>query len=383
MKIALVVESFDPQGGGLEQWAWRFVHALAERGHRVIVLAFHYNGQRLPFGIDVRVLPWHASRLGRADIADKALTEIGADIGHDLGVGCSASVLHPQMGCRVANYRQELRSLAVSQRMWRMIHPGRRQWLREVEELERRQCGNDSGVVVAVSRRVARDLEDFYSVRRERIRVIPNGVDLRPESILDMRQRARRQFNLTDKVVFLFAALNPRLKGLRPLLNAFAQAVRERLDMLLLVIGKEASPESLRFVKKNSLDHAVSFAGFVEDARPYFAAADAFALPTHYDACSLSVLEACTWGLPVITTRQNGASELLTDGREGRILERADDVPALQSALLELADSKVRDRMRCHGLELASRCTFERNVDELENVYAELLRHPRQIRQTG
>jgi len=388
MKIALVLERFDPQGGGLEQWSWQLAQALAERRHHVTVLTFRYNSQWLPSGIDVHVLPWQASRLARADLADQVLAEIGGDIDHDLGVGCSAAVLHPQMGCRLANYREELRSLRMGQRIWRKIHPGQRQWFREVEQLERQQYRQKSGVVIAVSRLVARDLQDFHGVPRERIRMVPNGVDFRRFSpawarTAAARENIRNQFDLTEKIVFLFAALNPRLKGLQPLLQAFAKAVRIRPELRLLVIGKEAGPGLVRFVKKHQLEHAVKFAGFVPDARPYFAAADGFVLPTYYDACSLGVLEACAMGLPVITTRQNGASELLTDGQEGRIIDRADDVQALQAALLELADSDVRDRMRLKALELASHCTFERNVDELENVYAEVLQRPRQIHAIG
>jgi UDP-glucose:(heptosyl)LPS alpha-1,3-glucosyltransferase len=276
----------------------------------------------------------------------------------------------------------------MTQRIWRRIHPRQRRWLREVEELERRQYRNKTGVVVAVSNLVARDLQDFHGELRDRIRVIPNGVDIRRfspavEGAAGMRERVRNQFDLTAKVVFLFVAMNPRLKGVQPLFEAFAEAVRKRPDIRLLLVGKDASPGLLRFVKKNHLEHAVKFAGLVSDSQPYFAAADAFALPTYYDACSLGVLEACASGLPVITTRQNGAAELLTNGDEGRILDRADDVAALRDALLELADSEVRDRMRAKALELASHCTFEHNVDELENVYAEFLRRPRQVSATG
>jgi UDP-glucose:(heptosyl)LPS alpha-1,3-glucosyltransferase len=388
MKIALVLERFDPLGGGLEQWCWQLAQALAGRCHRVSVLTFRNQSQWLPSGIDVRVLPWQASRLARADLADQALAEIGADIGHDLGVGSSAEVLHPQMGCRLANYREELRSLRLRQRIWRMIHPGHLRWLREVGELERRQYRKASGVVIAVSRLVARDLQDFHGVHRERIRMIPNGVDLRRFSpgwagTAAPRENIRNQFDLTEKIVFLFAALNPRLKGIQPLLKAFAKAARKRPELRLLVIGNEAGPGLLRFVKKHQLEHAVTFAGFVPDSRPYFDAADVFILPSYYDACSLGVLEACAMGLPVITTRQNGASELLTDGQEGRVIDRADDVPALQAALLELADFDVRNRMRQKALELVSRCTFERNVDELENVYAEVIERPRQMRASG
>ena len=66
----------------------------------------------------------------------------------------------------------------------------------------------------------------------------------------------------------------------------------------------------------------VHFLGFHPDIRECYASSDFFVLPTYYDPCSLVVLEALACGLPVITTAQNGAGELMTDGREGYVSPR-------------------------------------------------------------
>ena len=370
MRIALVLEHFDPQRGGLEFWGWQLAHALTRRGHSLIAIAFEPAGSTRPdmdMNMDVRLLPWQESRLARAKAVDAALAEIDASVVHDLGVGWSADLLQPQMGCRLANHRRELRSLSARQRVIHAIHPRKRRWLDEVRRLEERQYRQASCLVVAVSQMVARDLCEFHSVEPERIRIIPNGVDTARYLPATMERP-----DFAGKTVFLFAARNPRLKGLQPLLKAFAAAAAKRPDLRLVVMGREPDALTMRFVQKERLEHAVVFAGSVDDTRPWFAAADAFVLPSYYDACSLAILEAFACGLPVITTRQNGASELLTDGREGRVITDADDTRALTGALLELADPEVRTRMRCHALELASRCSFERNVDEIEKVYAEI-----------
>ncbi len=62
--------------------------------------------------------------------------------------------------------------------------------------------------------------------------------------------------------------------------------------------------------------------------------------PTYYDPCSLVVLEALACGLPVITTAQNGASELMTDGREGYILTTPDAQGELIAALDHMTDDR-------------------------------------------
>ena len=389
MNIGLVLEHFDSQGGGLERWAWQLSQALGRRGHRVSVIAFEparspAEGGTISGGeggglVEIRLLPWRESRLGRAQAMEAAVSGIRADVVHDLGVGWSADLLQPQMGCRLANHRRELRSLSVRQRVFHAIHPRKRRWLDEVRRLEQRQYQRTSCLIGAVSQMVARDLSEFHSVQPERIRLIPNGVDTGRFSPAPAPKREyhRKRLNVANNTVFLFAAHNPRLKGIGPLLKAFSAAVRKRPDLRLVVLGREPGPEYLRFVRAERLEHAVIFGGLVHDMGPWLAASDAFVLPSYYDACSLVILEACACGLPVITTRHNGAAELLTDGREGRLIHHADDTDALASALIELADPEVRARMSLDALELRSRCSFERNVDEVEKVYSEAaLRRP-------
>ena len=66
--------------------------------------------------------------------------------------------------------------------------------------------------------------------------------------------------------------------------------------------------------------------GPIDNPVPYYAAADVFVLPTFYDPCSLSVSEAAASGLPSVTTRFNGAAELLTEGVDGFVIsDPADD----------------------------------------------------------
>jgi len=264
------------------------------------------------------------------------------------------------------------------------MRPRRRRWLNELRQFEQSlYIGNSSSLVIAVSQMVAADLKHWYRVAAERIRIIPNGADTvrftSPSA--EARSSYRRQFQVSDQTVFLFAAHNPRLKGLPFLLQAFARAKASRPDLKLMILGKAPSKESLRTVCKLQIENDVLFPGFVADLVPYFAAADTFVLPTWYDACSLTVLEACACGLPVITTRRNGASELLLSGREGRILDRPSNVDDLTAALIELSNPEVRAQMASHARQLATQHNFQTNVDAIERVYLELQERKQNARQ--
>src|SRR5206468_8918645 len=100
------------------------------------------------------------------------------------------------------------------------------------------------------------------------------------------------------------------------------------------------------------LSATVHLAGFQPDIRPPFWASDFFVLPTYYDPCSLVVFEALSCGLPVITTACNGASELMTDGREGYIVTAPDSRGELVQALDRMADDATRSPMVAHASRL-------------------------------
>jgi UDP-glucose:(heptosyl)LPS alpha-1,3-glucosyltransferase len=116
----------------------------------------------------------------------------------------------------------------------------------------------------------------------------------------------------------------------------------------------------------------VRFLGHVDDVRPYLSAADACIHPAFYDPCSLATLEALSMGLPVVTTRRNGVSELMTDGREGFVIAEPDDAEALARHMGTL------DPTRCAGMRPAARhlaCAYdlEQNFSAILALYREIL----------
>ena len=164
----------------------------------------------------------------------------------------------------------------------------------------------------------------------QRIHVIPNAIDPQRVKVSQpgaVRCAFRNQLGLEPAdLVGLFVGHNFALKGLRPLLRGprrqeaapgpgRSTCWSAAADMLDLFAGWRG---------RWGLPGPVHFLGFHPDIRECYAASDFFVLPTYYDPCSLVVLEALACGLPVITTLQNGAGELITDGREGYILTAPD-----------------------------------------------------------
>ena len=173
--------------------------------------------------------------------------------------------------------------------------------------------------------------------------------------------------------MFLIVAHNFKLKGVPTLLRALRDWRRRGLAARLLVVGGKHSRRYRWSTWSQGLGPLVTFTGAVDDPVPYYAASDVYVQPTFYDPCSLVVLEALGCGLPVITTRLNGAGELVTEGKEGYLLGDPADAHELLSRMEMFFDTRLRTRMAAAARELAEKHSFERNVTQVLDIYEEIL----------
>jgi UDP-glucose:(heptosyl)LPS alpha-1,3-glucosyltransferase len=139
-------------------------------------------------------------------------------------------------------------------------------------------------------------------------------------------------------------------------------------------VGKDDFAPYARLAHGSAFPKNLVYAGATRDVRPYYAAADCFVLPTRHDPCSLVVLEALAMGLPVISTRFNGACEVMSEGQHGFVLQDPSDVPALAAALRTMLEVPKRRPMHDACLALRPRLAYEYHLDELLRLY-EKARH--------
>jgi UDP-glucose:(heptosyl)LPS alpha-1,3-glucosyltransferase len=103
-----------------------------------------------------------------------------------------------------------------------------------------------------------------------------------------------------------------------------------------------------------------------------YAAADVFLLPTLYDPFANVTLEALAAGLPVITSAQNGAAEIIQSETNGLVLPRADDINLIVCWLEYLADPARRAELKGPAQTLAQQYDLSRNVSETLAVFDRL-----------
>ena len=375
MKVGLVLEQFDPPRGGLERWSWRFAAELLTRGHEVHVVARRFAPQTQTLPIIPHRLDGAGSRLAFAEAAQAKLLWLAPDVIHDMGCGWYCDVFHPHGGSWASLTRRKLLLLPRWKRPLKRSVDRLLPRQREFRSLLLRQYVDNGQLLVALSRTVADDFRQFHGVPANRIRVVYNGVDTErfsPEGRLRYRRAVRRRLGIPDrKVLALIVAHNFRLKGVPTLLRAMSRLAARRLPVHLVVVGGKHLRPWRRMAGRLGIDEAVSFVGPQDQTAPYYAAADLYVHPTFYDTCSLVVLEAAASGLPVITTRINGVSELLSDGVDSLLISDPADADELAGQMRVLLDGYLREKIGKAARQTALRHTLKRNVEEILAVYEE------------
>jgi UDP-glucose:(heptosyl)LPS alpha-1,3-glucosyltransferase len=330
-RIALLVDRFDGRGGA-ETYTRDLADWLAARGCDVHVIGRTCGPREHQLPVTFHQLPPCRSWTACVHEMRGSIAAIAPDVTHDMGMAVGCDIFHSHVGSPMAC--QQAADLA---------HPA---WYRVVRQLvqsavrRRRiatraavQFGAAESLCIALSHRGAADLTTLHGVSPGRIRLVPNGVDterFNPIRHRDAGTTLRRRCGFApDDVVVIGVAHNHRLKGMPVLARAVLGLRREGLPLkLLLCGGRTASPPTA--------EAAIVELGCVSDMAACYAAADIAVQPTFYDACSLATLESLASGLPVVTTRANGASELLTPD-DAIVLDDAADIATLTATLRRLA----------------------------------------------
>ena len=156
-------------------------------------------------------------------------------------------------------------------------------------------------------------------------------------------------------------------KGLAQAIEALGKLQHHAAPNRLVVVGEDYKAKYELMAKEHRVD--AQFIGAVPDPRPYYRAADFFILPTRHDPCSLVVLEALAMGVPVISTRRNGATEIMTDGLHGHVIDDPNDVEALANAIRDVISPQRRAAMREACLALRPLLSNEAHLAQLEDIY--------------
>ncbi len=206
-----------------------------------------------------------------------------------------------------------------------------------------------------------------YGVRRDTIRVIPNGTDF--PDMTDRRGEKRQELGLAEgEVAVLFAGRLEPQKRPDIFIEALALAQREHPQLAGLIAGAGPLEADLRRQAQEAAVN-VRFLGRRDDMPEIVAAADVLALSSDQEALPYVVLEAMAVGRPVVATRTGSLPEVVTPAVG--VITALGDVPEFAAALAKLAaDGALRSALGAAGRDRQRRLY---SADAMCDAYADAI----------
>ena len=367
IRIAFARRGYSPSGGA-EAYLKRLAEGVAKAGHEVrLVTTNEWPEDQWPFGSIRRLASTTA--IGFADELKQIRPQLQCDVLFSLERVWSCDVYRAGDGIHRAWLARRSKFEVPLKRFVRGISRKHRDLLQLEESLfEKRKAGR----VIAASQMVVSEIADLYRYPEEQIDVVRNGVPLdRFKFDPELREKSRAELKLKeDQIALLFAGSGWERKGLLFAIEAMALCNNKKMRLLVAGRGDASRYKTtrLRFWRQDP----VQFLGEAGDLAPIYAAADIFILPTIYDPFSNACLEALASGLPVITTRSNGFSEIIEDRVHGSIVDDPANLIGLRDAIRFWSDFSRRDVARRTNIERSSHFDISKNVAQTLEVLKRL-----------
>lgn len=228
--------------------------------------------------------------------------------------------------------------------------------------------------VICNSKMVMNEIAQLFPAAKDKCLLIYNGVDLKRFSYPnegEVRKQTRRRLGLNDnQPVLIFVGSGFQRKGLKQAIDAI-EAVSD--EIALIVVGGDKRLEKYKSYAKSRLGENQAI--FVGESLPdeYLASADAFILPTLYDPFPNSAMEAFASGLPVLTSKQCGAAEIIQEGQNGYVFDYFDVLAQRESIQRWLDCRSVWDSLRFVARNTVSSMTIKETTNRMIALYEKLM----------
>ena len=223
--------------------------------------------------------------------------------------------------------------------------------------------------IVTFSEFMRNQIVTWYGVRREKIAVIPNGVDLKRFSVSTNGQKLDG-----DPAILYFGYLS-NLKGIDLMIDAISRLHLELPNLKLHLVGHGNKTYFEMLAKKKHVEKAVIFHGYADpDTAPlYYRSADFCIFPSRFNY-GITLLESMASGVPVIASNCGGTPEIISHGENGLLFE-PENVDELPNAILALTqDPNLRKRISSNALKTIANYSWEKIAIKYLSLYNDIIK---------
>lgn len=236
---------------------------------------------------------------------------------------------------------------------------------------------SNADIIIALSEYNVNESK-FLRKYREKIRIIPNGINLKDYHIsLSKKQCREKLFLPSDKKILLFLSSLIQIKAPNVLLDAMKKILIEFPDSHLVFVSDGPMRQQLeRQAKELGIKENVTFAGFVPEElkKVYYTAADIFILPSFSEAFPVVLLEASACGLPFIVSSLESFRPIVKEGYNGLYTITGDHIDLANKIIYLLQNDELIKQFGNNSKELVKKFSWDEIITQIENVYSELIR---------
>lgn len=226
--------------------------------------------------------------------------------------------------------------------------------------------------IISVSKSTKRDLMKFYHLPEENITVVYNGFEKDIANLDDKKNQTdvlEKFALLPQKYILYVGTIQPR-KNIRFLIQTFKKFHEQFSDYKLVLTGRKGwlYDEIFAEVKEQNLQEAVVFTGYVEDEKviQLYNNALCFVLPSLYEGFGIPLLEAMSFGCPVISSFASSLPEI---GGEACLYFDPKTQRDFYDDLVSLKDNQqLRDELIQKGKERIKHFSWEKSAAETLDV---------------
>ena len=246
--------------------------------------------------------------------------------------------------------------------VWHM-HAGRFAVFYQQHRYAVRKVVNKNDVIIALSEYWKEYFKNEFPTKR--VEIIKNVISA---------PRVHKQ--QTGYFTLLFLGLLGKNKGIYDLLECIRDHKVEFQGKLKLYIGGNGEIEHVKqLIKEYGIADIVIFEGWVSGDKKIelLNKSDAYILPSYKEGLPISILEAMSYGMPIISTPVGGIPEIVSNGENGYLVEPGNKEDIYKAIISLLNDSDLRNRMGSVSLSRVGEHLPEYVEKQLETLYDSLL----------
>ncbi len=236
--------------------------------------------------------------------------------------------------------------------------------------------------IIAVSAEIKDDLIRS-GISGSRILVIPNAVDMNYKEGLCIinRQQQHRYLNIkTDDFVIGYIGRLSEEKGIKYLIEAGLLLSKSRVPLKVLIIGDGSQRKELEdYVKEKNMNQQIIFTGFQADIEKWLPALDVFVLPSLTEGTPMALLEAMSFGIPVVASRVGGVPNIVMNGQNGILVSAGNSKEIADSLNLLFQDISFRQKISREARNLI-KTKYNSDIwcNTIQDQYAKLIQQNEQ-----